>query len=124
MLAYVTLGSNNVEKALEFYDALMPELGAKRFFDNGRLYYYGVGMGQPMFAIGGPYDEQAASCGNGVMAALACEDQAHVDRVYKKAIELGATCDGEPGERVPGMFYGAYFRDPDGNKLCVCKLGG
>lgn len=122
MLAYVTLGSNNVEKALEFYDALMPELGAKRFFDNGRLYFYGTEMGKPMFAIGGPYDEGSASCGNGVMPALAAPDHATVDKVYNKAIELGATDEGAPGNRMP-TFYGAYFRDPDGNKICVCKLG-
>ena len=122
MLAYVTLGSNDTEKALAFYDALMPELGAKRFFDNGRLYFYGTGPGQPMLAIGGPYDEAAASCGNGVMPALAAPDNETVDRVYKKAIELGAKDEGEPGNRMP-TFYGAYFRDPDGNKICVCKLG-
>lgn len=122
MLAYVTLGSNNVERALEFYDALMPALGAKRFFDNGRLYFYGTEMGKPMFAIGGPYDEGAASCGNGVMPALAAPDTATVDRVYAKAIELGATDEGAPGNRMP-TFYGAYFRDLDGNKICVCKLG-
>ncbi|MGB3627099.1 MAG: VOC family protein [Henriciella sp.] len=122
MLAYVTLGSNDVEKAKAFYDALMPELGASRFFDNGRLYFYGTGPGQPMLAIGGPYDEQAATCGNGVMPALAAKDNETVDRVYKKAIELGAKSEGEPGNRMP-TFYGAYFRDPDGNKICVCKLG-
>ncbi|MEM9055509.1 MAG: VOC family protein [Pseudomonadota bacterium] len=122
MLAYVTLGSNNTEKALEFYDALMPVLGAKRLFDNQRLYFYGTGPGTPMLAIGGPYDEQTATCGNGVMPALACADQDTVDKAYAKAIELGATDDGEPGQRVPG-FYGAYFRDPDGHKICICKLG-
>ena len=122
MLAYVTLGSNDTEKALAFYDALMPELGAKRFFDNDRLYFYGTEMGKPMFAIGGPYDEQTASCGNGVMPALAAPDNATVDRVYAKAMELGATDEGEPGQRMP-TFYGAYFRDPDGHKICVCKLG-
>ncbi len=122
MLAYVTLGSNDVEKAKAFYDALMPELGAKRVFDNGRLYFYGSGPGQPMLAIGGPYDENAASCGNGVMPALSAPDNATVDKVYKKAIELGAKDEGEPGNRMP-TFYGAYFRDPDGNKICVCKLG-
>lgn len=122
MLAYVTLGSNEVEKAKAFYDALMPELGAKRFFDNGRLYFYGTAPGQPMLAIGGPYDENAASCGNGVMPALAAKDNDTVDRVYKKAIELGAQDEGAPGNRMP-TFYGAYFRDPDGNKICVCKLG-
>ncbi len=122
MLAYVTLGTNDVERALAFYDALMPELGAKRFFDNGRLYFYGTEMGRPMFAIGGPYDEQEATCGNGVMPALAADDRETVDRVYARAMALGAVSDGEPGERMP-TFYGAYFRDLDGHKICVCKLG-
>lgn len=122
MLAYVTLGSNDIPKALEFYDALFAELGAKRLFDNERLYFYGAGPGQPMVAVGGPYDENAASCGNGVMAALAAPDNETVDRVYAKAMELGAQDEGAPGQRMP-IFYGAYFRDPDGNKLCVCKLG-
>ncbi|MEO0713882.1 MAG: VOC family protein [Pseudomonadota bacterium] len=123
MLAYVTLGSNDTPKALEFYDAFMAELGAKRVFDNERLYFYGTGPGAPMLAIGGTYDENDATCGNGVMPALACPDRETVDRAYKKAIELGAADEGEPGERVPGFFYGAYFRDPDGHKICVCKLG-
>ncbi|MEO0982453.1 MAG: VOC family protein [Pseudomonadota bacterium] len=124
MLAYVTLGSNNIDKSLEFYDAFMPELGAKRLFDNGRLYFYGTGPGAPMLAIGGPYDEQAASCGNGTMPALACEDRAMVDRLHAKALELGASDEGAPGERIPGVFYGAYFRDPDGNKFALAKMGG
>ena len=122
MLAYLTLGTNDTEKALAFYDALMPELGAKRVFDNERLYFYSAGPGQPMLAIGGTYDGEPATAGNGVMPALACPDNDTVDRVYKKALELGAQDEGEPGERMP-TFYGAYFRDPDGNKLCVCKLG-
>ncbi|MEM9572312.1 MAG: VOC family protein [Pseudomonadota bacterium] len=122
MIAYVTLGSNNIENATAFYDAWMPEIGAKRVFDNGRLYFYSAGPGQPMLAIGGPYDEQAATCGNGVMPALGVSDTDTVDRAYAKALELGATDDGAPGQRVEG-FYGAYFRDPDGHKICVCKLG-
>ena len=122
MLAYVTLGTNDKDKALAFYDALMPELGAKRLFDNDRLYFYGTGPGSPMIAIGGPYDESEASCGNGVMPCLTAADKDAVQRVYDKALSLGAVDEGAPGERVPG-FYGAYFRDPDGNKLCVAKLG-
>ena len=122
MLAYVTLGSNDKDKAVEFYDAVMGELGGQRFFANDRLQFYGTGPGQPMIAIGGPYDGEAASAGNGVMPALGCKDNETVDRAYKKALEMGGTCEGEPGQRLPN-FYGAYFRDPDGNKLCVCKLG-
>ncbi|OZB16853.1 MAG: glyoxalase [Hyphomonas sp. 34-62-18] len=100
MLAYLTLGTNDKEKAFAFYDAVLGEMGAKRFFANDRLQFYGVAPGQPMFAIG----------------------TETVDRVYKKAREMGAPCEGEPGQRLP-TFYGAYFRDPDGNKICVCKLG-
>ena len=104
MLAYVTLGSNDIPKALEFYDALLAEVGAKRAFDNGRLYFYGTGPGQPMVAVGGPYDEKSASCGNGVMAALAAPDKETVDKVYAKAMELGATDEGGPGQRMPNTM--------------------
>ena len=122
MLAYVTLGSNDTPKAIAFYDAVLAPLGAKRIFDNERLYFYGTGPAAPMFAIGGTFDEQAATCGNGVMPALAAPDREAVNKVHAKAIELGATCEGEPGERMP-TFYGAYFRDLDGHKICICKLG-
>lgn len=122
MLAYVTLGTNNKEKALAFYDAVLGEMGAKRFFANDRLQFYGVGPGQPMIAIGDAYDKNPASVGNGVMPALAAADKETVDKVYAKAISLGAVDEGAPGNRMP-TFYGAYFRDPDGNKICVCKLG-
>ena len=89
MLAYVTLGSNNKDKALEFYDAVIGELGGQRVFANDRLQFYGTGPGQPMIAIGGPYDGEAASVGNGVMPALGCKDTETVDRAYKKALEMG-----------------------------------
>ncbi len=121
MLAYLTLGSNDKDRAIKFYDAVMGEAGAKRLFANERLQFYGTGPGTPMIAIGAPY-EGAASVGNGVMPAIGVADRDTVDRVYNKAIELGAQCEGKPGERMP-TFYGAYFRDPDGNKICVCKLG-
>ena len=122
MLAYVTLGSNDTARATAFYDAVLGELGAKRVFDNGRLYFYSMGPNQPMLAIGGPYDGGAASAGNGVMPAIAAPSREAVDKAYAKAMELGAPDEGAPGQRLP-IFYGAYFRDPDGNKICVCKMG-
>ena len=94
MLAYVTLGSNDTDKACAFYDAVLGEMGAKQVFNNGRLYFYGTGPGAPMLAVGGPYDEKAATCGNGVMPAIAAPDNATVDKVYNKAIELGAQDEG------------------------------
>jgi len=118
MLAYTVIGSNNKAQALEFYDALVAELGGQRTFANERLQFYSNGQGA-MLGVGTPSNEEQATFGNGTMPAFACADTATVDRVYNKAIELGATCEGAPGERIPGMFYGAYFRDHDGNKLCA-----
>ncbi len=122
MLAYVTLGTSNKEKAIAFYDAVLGEMGAKRLFANDRLQFYGVGPGQPMIGIGTPYDGAPATVGNGVMPALACASKDVVDRVHARAIAMGAVDEGAPGNRM-ATFYGAYFRDPDGNKICVCKLG-
>lgn len=121
MLAYVTIGTNNMDKALPFYDAIAAELGGKRAFNNDRLQFYSNGEGG-MFCIGQPFDEAPASCGNGVMPALGAPNRDAVDKAYAKALEMGATDDGAPGERMP-TFYGAYFRDLDGNKICVCKFG-
>lgn len=122
MLAYTVIGANNKENALEFYDAVLGELGAKRTFANERLQFYSGAEGGAMLGVGTPSNLEAASFGNGSMPALAAADREAVDRVYNKAIEMGATCEGAPGERMP-TFYGAYFRDTEGNKLCVCKFG-
>ncbi|RZM31344.1 MAG: VOC family protein, partial [Sphingomonas sp.] len=74
---------------------------------------------------GKPYDGAAATAGNGTMVALAADSREQVDQVYAKAIELGGADEGAAGTRGPEEmgFYGAYFRDPDGNKLCVFKMG-
>ena len=116
MIAYTTLGTNDLPRAAQFYDALLAEVGAGRAMDMGRLIAYAAGEGQPMFAICIPEDEKPATVGNGTMVALAAENPAHVDRLYAKALELGATDDGAPGVRADA-FYIAYVRDLDGNKV-------
>jgi len=121
MIGYVTLGTNDMERALPFYDAVLAELGAKRGFKNDRLQFYAGRHG--MFAIGKPYDGYGASAGNGTMVALTARDRETVDRVYTKAISLGAKDEGAPGARSD-TFYGAYFRDLDGNKLCIFHYTG
>ena len=73
-----------------------------------------------MLAVCTPYDEKPASPGNGNMVAIPA-DRPTVDRLYAKALELGATDEGAPGERMP-VFYGAYVRDLDGNKLCFFEM--
>ena len=122
MLGYTTIGVNDMARAEAFYGALLGELGASQLFGQDRIKFYGTGMDSAMLAICIPYDEQAPAPGNGNMVAIPAGGRENVDKLYAKAIELGATDEGEPGERVPGVFYGAYVRDLDGNKLCFQKM--
>jgi predicted lactoylglutathione lyase len=105
----------------------MPVIGAGRIMEFGDNFtMYGTGMGQPGFAVCKPYDGNSATAGNGNMASIACGSRAHVDALYAKAIELGGSDEGAPGVRGddgPQAFYGAYFRDPDGNKLAAFRIG-
>ena len=76
---------------------------------------------RPLFISGAPYDNQPANCGNGQMLALMATSREMVDRAYAAAREHGGVCEGAPGLRPQyhAHYYGAYFRDPEGNKLCV-----
>ena len=122
MIGYSMVGTNDLEKAKAFYTALLAEMGAKIVMDVGRAAFYGAGNGQPMLGVCLPFDKQAATPGNGNMIALPGGSREGVDKLYAKALEWGATCEGQPGERMPG-FYGAYFRDLDGNKLAFFHMG-
>ena len=122
MIGYVTLGTNDLQRAAGFYDALLAELGAKRLWNFGRGIAWGLSEDKPSLAIMKPYDGQAASVGNGVMVGLLADSRATVDRVYRKALELGGKDEGAAGPRGEG-FYVGYFRDLDGNKLCVFFAG-
>ena len=128
MIGYVTLGTNDLDRARSFYDALLGEIGASRkmeFPETGFTLYV-TGDRRPGIAVTRPYDGKAATVGNGNMTAIAADSRATVDRLHAKALELGGTDEGAPGLRTPdgpGAFYGAYFRDLDGNKLCVFRMG-
>lgn len=122
MIGYVTLGTNDLPRAAAFYDALLAEIGAKRIMDLGRGIVWGVSMDKPGLSLIEPYDGQPATVGNGVMVAIAVNSKEKVDRVYAKAIALGAKDEGPAGPRGEG-FYAGYFRDPDGNKLNVFCMG-
>ena len=121
MIGYVTLGANDIERAKTFYDAVLAPLGGKQVFANDRLQFWS-NAGGGLFAVGAPYDGQAATSGNGSMFGLAAPSREVVDQVHAAALAAGGTCEGEPGLRTE-VFYGAYFRDLDGNKLCVFKMG-
>ena len=121
MIGYVTVGTNDLERSKQFYDNLFEELGARSFFANERIVFWTIKDGASSFAIAKPYDEKEASVGNGNMVAIHVNSREQVDAIYAKAMELGATDEGPPGERIP-TFYGAYIRDLDGNKLVFYKM--
>ncbi len=118
MIGYVTLGTHDMDRAAKFYDVVLAEMGAKRIDTSERFTYWGKKRGLGLLAICRPHDEQPATVGNGVMVALAVRDRDVVGRVHERAMGEGAADEGAPGPRGPG-FYGAYFRDLDGNKICI-----
>ena len=123
MIGYVTLGTNNLPRAAKFYDALLGEIGAKRFMEDDRFIAWAVSPTAPGIGLTQPFDGKPATVGNGVMVAIAVDSPEKVDRLYKKALELGATDEGPAGPRGDGSFYAGYFRDPDGNKLNAFCMG-
>jgi predicted lactoylglutathione lyase len=123
MIGYTTIGVSDMERAKKFYSELFAEQGAKVVIDSGRIAFIGTKRGEPMLAICEPYDKEAPTPGNGVMIAFPASSKEEADVLYNKAISLGATDDGAPGQRIPDRFYGAYVRDLDGNKLCFFVFG-
>ncbi|MEM7411556.1 MAG: VOC family protein [Myxococcota bacterium] len=122
MVGYVTLGSNDLDRAIAFYDALLETLSMKQIMNDGRMVVWASDMGKGMLAVCKPYDEQTATVGNGVMVALNAGSAEAVAAVHARALELGASDEGAPGLRG-GMGHFGYFRDHDGNKLCAFHIG-
>jgi len=124
MIGYVTLGTGNLARAAQFYDAIAAELGTSRMFSTDTAIAWGTPGGAPGIGLTLPFDGQPASVGNGVMVALAASDHAQVDRLHALALAHGGSDEGAPGPRGDGEFYAAYFRDPDGNKLNAFVMAG
>ena len=116
MLGYVTLGTNDRDKAAAYYDELMGSIGFGRIFEDEKLIIWGKSMDEGAVGITTPFNDEPATIGNGVMVAMQMKSTDEVDAFYNKALELGATDEGAPGQRIEG-FYAGYFRDLDGNKL-------
>ena len=128
MLSHVHIGVNDFGRALAFYGPVLERLGlVQRFCEPGVPWagWQMPGVARPLFLIGRPFDGQAANPGNGAMNALLAIDRTTVDEVHALALRHGGSCEGPPGLRPQyhANYYGAYFRDPDGNKLCVCCHG-
>ena len=127
MIGYVTLGTDDLERARGYYDALFATIGGKRLLhleSPGGFTMYGVAMNRPSVVITRPYDGQPMHVGNGNMVALVMDSTDKVDAFHAKAIELGGTDEGAPGYRGDPKFgyYFAYFRDPDGHKFAVFNI--
>jgi len=124
MYSHVSLGTDQFDRAVAFYDIVLATLGLARI--NTLPDYPAAGWGtqpgaRPQFWVTRPYDRTAATVGNGVMVAFAAPDRAAVRAMHAAALAAGGADEGAPGLRAyHPNWYGAYFRDPDGNKLCVC----
>jgi catechol 2,3-dioxygenase-like lactoylglutathione lyase family enzyme len=125
MFSHVHVGITNFERSYAFYAAVMKALGFELRIHKPQESWAGwaaPGNKRPLFFIGLPYDRQPASSGNGGMTAFLASTREAVDRCHQVALETGGRSEGAPGLRphYHPDYYGAYFRDPDGNKICVC----
>lgn len=119
MIGYALFGTNDLPRSAAFYDALLAEIGATRFMESDRFIAWAVSPEAPSLGVCLPFDGKPATVGNGTMMALALDSNEKVDRLYAKALALGATDEGPAGPRGLAGFYAGYFRDLDGNKLNV-----
>jgi len=121
LIAYSTLGVNDMARATAFYDAVFAPLGAVRDTTSPTWTGYVRAGDRGRFFLTRPFNRQPATSGNGVMLAFLAEDRAGIDAFYAAALANGGTDEGPPGVRegMNPVFYAAYVRDPDGNKLCA-----
>lgn len=124
MFSHVFVGTNDFDRALAFYRPLMAALGIEaRFVDTGRPWagWRSHPDPRPLFLVGRPHDGRPHVPGNGQMTAFLAPTRAVVDAAHAAALAHGGSCEGPPGLRPQyhADYYGAYFRDPDGNKLAV-----
>jgi catechol 2,3-dioxygenase-like lactoylglutathione lyase family enzyme len=122
VFSHITIGSNDIERSRRFYEPVMAALGVGQPFKLPGTLVFGELAGLKLFVLS-PFDQDVASSGNGTHAAFLARDRATVDAFHATALAHGGTDEGAPGPRphYHANYYGAYVRDPDGNKLqAVC----
>lgn len=124
MFSHIFVGISDFQRALSFYSPVMEALDIQpRFCEPERPWagWQSPPNPRPLFVIATPFDSHAPQPGNGTMVAFMAASRAQVFRAYEVALANGGTCEGKPGLRPEyhEHYFGAYFRDPDGNKLCV-----
>jgi catechol 2,3-dioxygenase-like lactoylglutathione lyase family enzyme len=126
MFSYVSLGTRDLARAMQFYDAVMAPLGHSRVEDyspDDGSAAWGLDDPGPHLWVTQPFDGGPATPGNGTMVSFLAPDRTAVDAFHAAALAHGGTDEGAPGLRPQygAHFYAAYVRDPDGNKLnAVC----
>jgi len=117
IISHVSIGTNDFEKALAFYDRVLATVGCRRLMQHDEAVAYG--RVYPEFWVNPPLDGQAASVGNGSHFAFFASSKEQVDAFYKEGLAAGATDDGPPGPRplYGEPYYGAFLRDLDGHKI-------
>jgi catechol 2,3-dioxygenase-like lactoylglutathione lyase family enzyme len=125
MISHVFIGTNDFECAFRFYSVLAEALDLRlKFCDTQKPWaaWHADGAARPLLVVGTAFNGEPAMPGNGQMIALLAATREAVDDSYLAALDNGGRCEGPPGIRPQYHpdYYGAYFRDPDGNKICVC----
>jgi catechol 2,3-dioxygenase-like lactoylglutathione lyase family enzyme len=125
MFSHIHVGVTDLDRAIAFYGPLLSLLGLEFKFreePRGWAGWVAPDSPRPLFIVGRPFDGQSADPGNGQMTAFLCGSRALVEQIHSEALAAGATDEGAPRLRPEyhANYFGAYFRDPDGNKICVC----
>ncbi len=122
MIGYITLGTNNIEQARGFYDAVLSEVGASRVLDDSHITVWGTKTGNAMLGVIKPHNGELATTGNGTMVAIAVDSIEMVGKLHAKALSVGATNEGTPGPRGKRGNEFAYCRDLEGHKLAFYSM--
>ena len=117
MISHACIGVRDLNRAIQFYDTVLGIIGANEVIKNERVKMYGTSVDGPKLMVCTPFNKKEASVGNGSMVMIQADSQEIVKELYDKALELGASDEGPPDDRLGGIIYAAYIRDLDGNKI-------
>jgi len=127
LFTHVVVGTNQIEQAKVFYDAVLKALDIQRLVldTTSKTNVLMYGRTHPEFIVTEPINGEPASYANGGTIGFAATSNGAVDAFHAAALANGGSCEGAPGPRENAGADAriAYVRDPDGNKLCVFKVG-
>jgi catechol 2,3-dioxygenase-like lactoylglutathione lyase family enzyme len=120
MFSHIMIGTNDLQRAKAFYDAVLGALGVPPATVDGQRIFYRTPTG--VFSVTKPIDGEPATCANGMTIGFAAASTAQADAWHAAGLAAGGrSCEDPPGVREgrAGRLYLAYLRDPDGHKICA-----